>query len=535
MNLNKKQIIFVILGVFTLSLFFYFYNYFNINNNYNPPVFNSPDETSNYFFTKNFAQNDSIIKSLNYNKNEIGELAELIHPRSVAINNFNLVPISFMGIILIYGTIAKIFGIWIIQYLTPIFSIIGVIFLYLLIKKVFNKKIATISSLLVLINPAYWYFSSKLLMHNILFLSLLIIAYYFFMLSIKDKKIIYFALWGFFLALSLITRTSEFLWIFMSLILIAIFYKLKINYKILIAGIIFLLTTLPVFCFNKTYNGSYTKFSYAENLDKSVVSSSISNPQNANIFTKIYNITFPFGINIKNIVYMTYNFFLKLNWIFCLLLFLSILILFIKRKNITKKELAFIILWFLVGLYLFIYYGSWHISDNAISNSVTIGSSYMRYLLPFFIISSILIAIAINKLNRNKLTIIIVAILISIFANISYTIVYDDKIDGQKNLSKNINDFYVLKKLIIEQTPKNSIILTNRSDKFIFPERNVVYLNGSNVYTYEHIQKFKDLKIPLYYFDNKKEISESNKNVSLETIFNNYEYFLYKINFVDEK
>lgn len=531
MTYRKKQIIFFILGIFILCLFFYFYNYFNIKNNYNPPVFNSPDETSNYFFTKNFAQNNEIAKTLNYNKNEIQNISELLHPRSIAVNNFNLIPISFIGLILIYGTIAKIFGIWIIQYLTPIFAILCIIFLYLIIKQIFDKKTAIISSLLVLINPGFWYSSSKLLIHNVLFVSLLTVSYYFLILSIKNKKIIYFMFWGFFLALSLITRSSEFVWIFMGIILIMIFYKQKINYKIIITGIVLIITIFPVFYFNKIHSGKYTKFSYTENVDKSIVQPGISNSKNINIFTKTYNILFPFGINIKNISYVVYHFFLKLNWAFCLLLALSILILVLKRKNLTKKELTFILLWFLISLYLFIYYGSWIISDNAVTNSITIGSSYIRYLLPFFIISSVLIAISINKLKTNKLTIIITSILIGIFANISYSMVYENGIDSEKNINKNINNFYNLKNLIIEKTENNSIILTNRSDKFIFPERNVVYLNDFDIYNYGDLQKFQNIKIPLYYFDNKKEILKTNPNIELESIFSSNEYFLYKVKF----
>jgi 4-amino-4-deoxy-L-arabinose transferase-like glycosyltransferase len=534
MNLDKKQIIVFILGIFILCLFFYLYNYFNIHNNYNIKVFNSPDETSNYFFTENFAKNNSIVKKLDYNEAEIKNVAKLIHPRSVAINNFNLIPISFIGLILIYGTIAKIFGIWIIQYLTPFFSILGVVFLYLLVKKIFDKKIAIISSILVLINPAYWYFSSKLLMHNLLFISLLIISYYFLISAIKDKKIIYFICWGFFLGLSIITRTSEFLWILVSILLILIFYKVKINYKLLISAIVLIITIYPVLYFNKTYNDSYFKFSYTENLDKNVVQSGIVNPENTNIFTQVSNIIFPFGIKIKNIISVIYNFFLKLNWIFCLLLFLSLLILFIKRKSLSKKDLGFMLIWFIISAYLFVYYGSWQISDNAIIGSVTIGSSYIRYLLPFFILSTVLISIAINKLKKNKLSIIIISILIGIFAIMSKQMVYNNDIDSQKNISNNIHNFYNLKKNILKTTENNAIIFTNRSDKFIFPERNVVYLDGDNIYNYKNTENFKDIKIPMYYFDNKKEISKENNNIKLESIFETEEYFLYKINFTNE-
>lgn len=531
MNFSKYHIVSLILGIFTLSLFLCFYNYFNINNNYNPPVFNSPDETSNYFFVKNFAENNSIAKKINYNPDEISNVSNLIHPRSISVNNFKLIPISFIGLILIYGVIAKIFGVWIIQYLTPVFSIIAIIFLYLLLNKLFNKKIAIISSLLILINPGFWYSSSKLLMHNTIFISLLIISYYFLIISIQNKKIIHFILWGFFLGLSLITRTSEFFWILLSIILILIFYRVKINYKILLTFLMFIFVFSPVFYFNKIHNSSYFKFSYTENLDKDVVSGSISN---TNTLIKAFNIIFPFGINIKNILYVIYHFFLKLNWIFCLLLFLALLILFIKRKNVSRKELGFIILWFLISVYLFIYYGSWKISDTAIINSITIGSSYIRYLLPFFILSSILIAISLDKLKNNKATIIIISILMAIFANISFSIVYNSKIEGEKMISKNIKEFYNLKKLIISKTEDNAIIFTNRSDKFIFPERNVVFLYDYDIYNYENLEKFRNVKIPMYYFDNKKDLNTPKQNIKLESIFTNDEYFLYKINFIDE-
>jgi Iap family predicted aminopeptidase len=116
----------------------------------------------------------------------------------------------------------------------------------------------------------------------------------------------------------------------------------------------------------------------------------------------------------------------------------------------------------------------------------------------------------------------------------SKQMVYNNDIDSQKNISNNIHNFYNLKKNILKTTENNAIIFTNRSDKFIFPERNVVYLDGDNIYNYKNTENFKDIKIPMYYFDNKKEISKENNNIKLESIFETEEYFLYKINFTNE-
>ncbi len=530
MKIKKKQVVLYFLGILIFGLFFYFFNYFNIRNNYNPIVFNSPDETSNYFFAVNFAKNNS----LSYQTNIDEKINFLIHPRSIAVNDNKLIPISFIGLPLIYGGIAKIFGISIIRYLTPIFAIIGIIFFFLLISKIFDKRTGLISSLLLFINPAYWYYSNKLLMHNILFISLLIITFYLFIISVQKQKILYWILWGFTLGLTLLTRLSEFLWILFVFLIILILNRKKINYKKFIIGIIILFITItPMFYFNKINNGAYLKFSYTQNIDPNI-SSTIG--EKNSIVRNAKNIIFPFGINIKNIIYIKYNFLLKLNWPFSLILFFSLVILFIKRKQLTHHEKIYILCWILISFYILIYYGSMKITDDAIPNSVTIGSSYIRYLLPFFVFAVPIIALAIQKLvqKNRKTTVLIVAFVILFLSSWSYDLVNSKGLNSLENTSNNIEKFKNLREKIIENTENNAIIFTNRFDKFIFPHRNVVYLYNTSILNYKHIKNFNNINIPIYYFDELKNKLESNDYVELKEIFIEDSYYLYQL-ILDEK
>src|SRR3989338_5706310 len=89
-----------------------------------PPVggriFNSPDETANFYFTKLFAESGQLAVE--------NPLPVDLGPRAMRAEGGRLSPGIFLGIILLYGAIAKVFGSWIIIYLTPLFSFFGVLF-----------------------------------------------------------------------------------------------------------------------------------------------------------------------------------------------------------------------------------------------------------------------------------------------------------------------------------------------------------------------------------------------------------------------
>ena len=89
----------------------------------------SPDESSNYNFSKLYAQEGWLSFFEKYNLLS----ADIMRPRSYRSDQGNIKPVSFLGLILIYGKIAGLTSYKILPYLTPFFAAIGIIFYFLLI------------------------------------------------------------------------------------------------------------------------------------------------------------------------------------------------------------------------------------------------------------------------------------------------------------------------------------------------------------------------------------------------------------------
>lgn len=525
MRINKKQLILYFLLILILSGFFYLYNYLNIYNSSQPLIFNSPDETANYYFSELFAETGQLRQ-----ENSLLQITNEIHPRSINGINNHLVPNSFIGMFLIYGSIAKIFGNWIIIYLTPLIAIIGVLFFYLLIKEIFDKKTAIISFFLILMLPSYWYFSTKSMMHNILFMDLLIISLYFIILAIKNNKKLHYLLSILFLALALIVRSSEIIWVMTIFLSLLICSRKRINWKKASTGFLMILIfAIPVIYFNIQNNGSATSIAYLENIG----------PETHTIFHYVKKIILPFGFHPNNMKFTIYNFIFKLIWWHSIALLISLIFIFIKKKEIKKEHWLYIGLWAFLSIFLFVYYGSWLFFDNPDPKAITIGSSYLRYILPYFVFGIPLIAWSLSKIKFHKKylnNLIIILILGFMFLN-SYLIVMKCPQEGILKISNDLKTYQNRTDLIIAFTETNSIIMTSRADKYIFPYRNVLYLK-SEVYNYENFNKIIDEDIPLYYFGFKFKENDINnvlnkfyqKGLNLsKPIFIDGDHALYKI------
>ncbi|MFH0854318.1 MAG: hypothetical protein V1891_02400 [bacterium] len=250
--------------------FFFVYSYPRII----LPVINlSPDENANYYFTRLFAEKNTLMSYESLNE----RIEPIVHPRSVNVNSENyLVPGSFLGIILIYGFLAKFFGANIIIFLTPFFACIGGLFFYGIIKRVFSWKIAFISSCLMFSHPAFWYYSTRSMFHNALFVSLFIMGI-FFLISLEEIKnfklkfgnfnagrIIFLVLSGLFVGAALIVRTAESPWVLGTLFIMWIFYFKRVKFfEVILILAMMALPFIPVGCYNQSLYGSPFLTGYA--------------------------------------------------------------------------------------------------------------------------------------------------------------------------------------------------------------------------------------------------------------------------------
>src|SRR4030042_888749 len=433
---DSRFMILVILGI----IFFFIYSFLNFSNLGNH--FTWPDETANYFFINNFIQHSSF--SVPEPLNAIA--GDLIKPRSFNVYQGNLVPGSFLGLLLIYGLIGKVVGIGLVKFLTPLLAVISVMFFYKLLLKIFDPKIAFISALLFFIHPAWLYYANFSMLSNIAFLTFLIIGFYLLISLDKDKNqhnwLLAF-LGSFFIALALIVRTNEFLWVLGVLLLLLVGYRKKIKWQYLaIFMFVCLLVFIPILDDNQITYGNYLSFGY---------------------------LRLEAGDNLAAQLPTEF-------------------------KTSDSDFLNFI--------HFLIYYGSWTFSDQLTLHLNKIGISYVRYFLPIYILTIPLIAIFYlfirDLVIKKKYKILISAFLTIVCLAFNFNILYSAGYDNLSQVNQNIKNYNQINKTINNLIEPNAIIISNRSDKIFFPERKVI--GSINFNDFSYWLNLLKADIPLYYY-----------------------------------
>ncbi len=514
----------------------------------------SPDETANYIFAKLYAQEGRLSLQEKYNLS----VDNIIRPRSFRSDQGIIKPVSFLGIILLYGGIANVFGYQVIPFLTPFFASLGLIFFYLLIKRIFNPANALLSTFLLSIFPPYIYYTSRSMFHNVLFTVLFIIALYWATLMAEDtyklKKIKYF--WqlkysryyyasifsGLFFAGAIMTRTSELLWLIPTILLLYLFNWRNLGIiKPLFFVLALFIGLLPMFYYNHYLYGSYFYGGYPQmNQSISALAEASSDILTAgvvgawnNIYDKlsvIKNIIFHFGYNPNQSWAMFQAYFVQMfAWLFWTAV-LGLLVFIINFKKSRVRQWIYLSILLLLGFILTVYYGSWEFHDNPDLQAITIGNSYTRYWLPIYLGAIPLASLFFIKLSN-----------LLCFFRQGHMAVKSEDINGQRSLFVHSGPerfcliffrsliiiflafifgrfvlfgseeglVYTAKKYqavrqewveVLALTEANSTIITRYQDKLFFPERKVIVglFNDQNMNKrYAYLAKI----LPLYYYN----------------------------------
>jgi len=317
-----------------------------------------------------------------------------MRPRSLRSDAGELKPVSFPGIILIYGKIAAIFGYRVLPYLTPLFAGLGLIFYYLLVKKIFGRKNAFISVFLLAALPPYLYYSARSMFHNVLFLVLLMGGLYFTLMMAENKDrrrrfslklklsecdwrgLSYAAGAGGLLGLAVITRTSELLWTAPLFLIIWIFNFRRVDAaKIAVFLSFFFLSVLPGLYSNQILYGSYYFGGYNEmnrslatiaGAGKDLVTTTVKGEFSfyGDLLGIIKDNIFYFGFHPRQSAATFYFYFIRMfPWLFWPALF-GFLILVRRGRRLQKKYAAYLSACLAMALILVFYYGSWEFHDN---------------------------------------------------------------------------------------------------------------------------------------------------------------------------
>lgn len=475
----------VFFGLLIFAVVVVLFSAYNVINFTTPRQFNSPDEMVHYEFIKNFAQESSLTieQSEGY-----GELGQYVFPRSTYAADNRIIPIGFWGLNVIYGIVAKVVGISWIVYLTSILLLAAGWCFYSLIRKVFDKKTALISVFLFYTHPVIWYYTARSLFPNIPFISLLLLGIYF--LIIKPIK----KWWGwndalgiFFIGLSLLIRPSEIWWVGLGFLVVLIFYFKKFDWR-----------RLFIWCLGAMiFAGLYfaiSKTLFSDALVSYTASASFQ-------FKAWYNIFFPFGIEVKDILKSGLDYFVRLFWWLTIPGALGLILLLKdwQKRSVSKQQKSYLLVLLVVGIFLFIFYGSFVDIRYSLK---TIGISYTRYWLPIFILSLPLTAYGfiwlVNWLKTKIFRQVILAWLLLFILIMNISLVFCG-VDGLLAARDNILHGAEVRAEVLNMTTAEAIIVTQTEDKFFWPERQVMQ-NVKNPDISQAIADLLDKDYPMYFF-----------------------------------
>ncbi|MGE5425764.1 MAG: DUF6541 family protein [Bacillota bacterium] len=508
--------------------------------------FLSPDETANYFFARQYAETGKI--STFEPANLIAE--EVVHPRSIRSDHGILKPVSFLGIILVYGKIGALAGTTVIPYITPLLAAIGLLFFYGFVRRLFGRKTALYSAALLACFPVYFFYTTRSMFHNILFIFFLLGASYFFLRAIplkseEKRPFISFKItgkqavtWFFSVAAGLFVggaigaRASELLWLAPTLFIAWVSFAKRIGITrlvLMVAGMIIAL--LPVFYWNQILYSSPFYGGYGEmnrsiselsqaggSLIQSTVHGNFS--QYRAVGQALIDNIFYFGYQPYQSLRMFYYYVVAMFPLFCGLVFIGGVIFLIRlRRRSLRPALVYLSCWLTLSLILVFYYGSWKFNDNPDPSRFTIGNSYTRYWLPMYIMAIPFAALALESVGRwlgtlipkepallwkeRSRKMIMVSVSAMATASVCFLFLMYTVFGSEEGLANLYYNHFIDKEnaeAILSRTPDNAIIMTQYHDKQLFPERKVINALLTNEQINISVGRILE-HYPIYYFN----------------------------------
>ena len=441
-----------------------------------PHLWNSPDETAVAYFVKSFLISNRLWVIEPYNMLGPG----VVHPRSIAAVGDYLVPAFFYGSIYFFGTLVKLFGESALAWGTPLATALASLCVFFILRKMFDAKRALIAQILFLADPAVWYFSSRGLFPNVLFLDMAMIGLAILYLQpwqsfAKGRGVAWLEMMIddivgiFFLGIAFLVRPVEFIWLAPLVIVMLWFGRKKLNALRIITGIIVAGAFIGVFfhdnysLYGGIFSSGYTVGALAPGVAVPAVGAASRLPA---FLSSPRPFILPFGFHPHAALANMWNYMAAFAWWLPALAAIGFLL---TKERTARRRFGRAFWW--TAIVLGVYYGSGVFTDSSVSQW-TIGSSYLRYFLPA---SVLLVPLAAEGVHRMSIKRRWVALLtIGVFVALSAWTVYYRSPESLAPMLATLRHYETVKTAVLKEVPKDGVIVTERDDKIFFPDRKVV-------------------------------------------------------------
>lgn len=447
----------------------------------------SPDENSLATFARTFATTGTF--QIPEPGNSVGE--PVIGPRSAVAVGAVLTPGGFLGLPVLAGAATVIFGNGILPLLTPVLALLCVFFLWDIMRVCWkDETLADIAAALLLLLPAFWYYSARALMPNVPFVTFLALAVWA-AAAARMRGWWGGVLCGAALGTALAIRLVEAPWVLVAAGVLLLVHRERLGRAFLAgaaAGLLLLLAGLAAVQW-ATYGYPFATGYTVGGFPSAPISAEEELARAATWF--IPSTLFPFGVHpraiLRNVAWYGVALF---PWVAAFTLVgVAAVRKELRRPGVWRTTL---ILFLTIGTWLAILYGSWRFHDNPDPSLITIGNSYVRYWLPVFLLALPFMAAAVRACTPRWRIVTLCAV-----ALVSARLVFFGH-DGILPTRHALEESAEKRIIVLENTQENAIIIVDRADKFLFPHRRVVQpLREESTYRALPLLAQTD---PLYYF-----------------------------------
>lgn len=477
-------------------------------------MFISPDATANTFFAETLVHTGEMKQYSALNES----LGDVLYPRSTVSVDGSVLPGSFLGLPVLYGGIGSLFGVEVIPWITLVVSGLAVLAWWGIMKQWFKREVAFLSSVLLAFMPAWWYYTARSMMHNVLFVSLGIFSVYFLSARPFRKRLSWLneICAGLLLGGALFVRSSELMWMVLAALLLVVLFRKVFCWK---RAVIFLVALviglLPLFVFQWQTYGSPFLTGYtvgvgelgrgAVELEGLTQGTQELEGVGVSVWQSVYDSLFPFGIHERLALEHTWWY---VGWLFWWLAIPAILggLLFVYRgtrnKILKKIHWTYLGVFLVISAWLTITYGSWAFTDNPDASQITIANSYVRYWLPIYVMMTPLIATflvwIVGFITKAVVQKVVLACLVGVLVFGNFWAVFVRGQDGLFSVREELEVSLVVREAVLSQTETDSVIVVDRSDKLFYPYRQVRYPLRDDL-TYALMPEIVK-EVPLYYY-----------------------------------
>jgi len=448
----------------------------------------SPDEASNAFFARRFAENGVLwhFEPLSL------KVPDVVHPRSVRVVDDMLVPGGFLGLPVIYGGFAAVLGTAVIPFLTPFFAMLGVFAWYGVVRVIFGRRIGLYAAALLAVHPAWWYAASRTMMPNVLFATLMLTALWIGLAS-PFKAMVERAefdgarllrridpvIAGMLLAFAVAVRPAELHWIaIVGLIVVWPLMKEAKGWpRIAVMGIAAALAIAPFLLLHQAVYGNIFASGYGTGID--VPTGATMQGRGNALLGPLRPYLFPLGFAPMNALRNGNAYGLAFFPWWTLFVAAGIMVIARSWKGATEAMKRFYVSALVLSVWLVLFYGSWVIQDNPDPSAVTIGSSYLRYWLPIFICSTVPVALLLehfaSRIGNEKRKKVFVGAMLAAFVLVGADTVISAPGEGLRALIATDRRYQKVVTEILGIVPaQQGLLITDRTDKYFFGTRSVM-------------------------------------------------------------